>query len=571
VWTFFASFTGLTFNSTMVLGVTAAAVRLRLAEQKLTRHFEPTATAQSEATETAQSETTATVQSEPTATEQSEPISCSVQAVRPKGLFKNMPAPGTPEYRAMLSIKPSLDLRGVRRPKPKPQETESDRANARRHRLEELKRIKEAIKEADGAEDFQTADRLSTELKQLQEAAAAAAAEDAKAAAEKAAAEKAAAEKAAAAKAKTDWCENNKWVLGGGLIAATSPRHVAGGKTNLDRIGGRSQRLLQAGETTLEALRAEWEERIAHHEPSPPPSPKRGPTFSKPIGQMMGVDARIAQMGQEARQKRELLEQAAVLEKLTEESSRQALASRVAEMQERLARRQALIRKQSERRNAEWVAARLRTGLTAVLDRSDPLTRRAIALTNHAHLLQDHLVPPFDGLAAHAPPLTRRPESARRHGAPRTGHRHGTPWERVVELSAAPGALGTAGRQSSHWPHRAPPEPPLTQDAALATALAMRPSSAPPPPHAPSDACASAGQGQGQGQGPGQPPPMLPDVVLPSASSTKLAGAAGRARPATATMVPQAQRPLWRHSGVARGRRAQSARGIPAKYDLTGR
>jgi hypothetical protein len=39
----------------MVLGVTAAAVRLRLAEQKLTRHFEPTATAQSEATETAQS------------------------------------------------------------------------------------------------------------------------------------------------------------------------------------------------------------------------------------------------------------------------------------------------------------------------------------------------------------------------------------------------------------------------------------------------------------------------------------------------------------------------------------
>ena len=177
-------------------------------------------------------------------------------------------------------------------------------------------------------------------------------------------------------------------MLGGGLIAATSPRHVAGGRTNLDRIGGRTQRLLEAGETTLEALRAEWEERIAHHEPSPPPSPKRGPTFSKPMDQMMGVDARIAQMGKEARQKRQLLEQAAVLEKLTEESSRQALASRVAEMQERLARRQALIRKQSERRNAEWVAARLRTGLTAVLDRSDPMTRRAIALTNHAHLLQ---------------------------------------------------------------------------------------------------------------------------------------------------------------------------------------
>ena len=185
-----------------------------------------------------------------------------------------------------------------------------------------------------------------------------------------------------------------------------------------------------------------------------------------------------------------------------------------------------------------------------------PLTASEDTLDCLPH--QDHLVPPFDGLAAHAPPLTRRPESARRHGAPRTGHRHGTPWERVVELSAAPGALGTAGRQSSHWPHRAPPEPPLTQDAALATALAMRPSSAPPPPHAPSDACASAGQ----------PPPMLPDVVLPC---TKLAGAAGRARPATATMVPQAQRPLWRHSGVARGRRAQSARGIPAKDDLTGR
>ena len=377
------------FNATMVLGVTAAAMRLRLAEQKATKQSESAATVQSEATETAQTEATETAQSEPTATEQSEPISCSVQAFRPKGMFKNMPAPGTPEYRAMLSIKPSLDLRGVRRPKPKPPETESDRANARRHRLEELGRIKEAIKQADGAEDFQTADRLSTELKKLQEAAsAAAAAEDAKAPAEKAAAEKAAAAKAAAEKAKTDWCENNKWVLGGGLIAATSPRHVAGGRTNLDRIGGRTQRLLEAGETTLEALRAEWEERIAHHEPSPPPSPKRGPTFSKPMDQMMGVDARIAQMGKEARQKRQLLEQAAVLEKLTEESSRQALASRVAEMQERLARRQALIRKQSERRNAEWVAARLRTGLTAVLDRSDPLTRRAIALTNHAHLLQ---------------------------------------------------------------------------------------------------------------------------------------------------------------------------------------
>ena len=200
-----------------------------------------------------------------------------------------------------------------------------------------------------------------------------------------------------------------------------------------------------------------------------------------------------------------------------------------------------------------------------------PLTASEDTLDCLPH--QDHLVPPFDGLAAHAPPLTRRPESARRHGAPRTGHRHGTPWERVVELSAAPGALGTAGRQSSHWPHRAPSEAPLTQDAALASALAMRPSSAPPPPHAPPAACASVGQGAPipahACASAGQPPPMLPDVVLPC---TKLAGAAGRARrPATATMVPQAQRPLWRHSGVARGRRAQSARGIPAKDDLTGR
>ena len=199
-----------------------------------------------------------------------------------------------------------------------------------------------------------------------------------------------------------------------------------------------------------------------------------------------------------------------------------------------------------------------------------PLTASEDTLDCLPH--QDHLVPPFDGLAAHAPPLTRRPESARRHGAPRTGHRHGTPWERVVELSAAPGALGTAGRQSSHWPHRAPSEAPLTQDAALASALAMRPSSAPPPPHAPPAACASVGQGAPipahACESAGQPPPMLPDVVLPC---TKLAGADGRARPATATMVPQAQRPLWRHSGVARGRRAQSARGIPAKDDLTGR
>jgi len=329
------------------------------------------------------------------------------------------------------------------------------------------------------------------------------------------------------------------------LIAATSPRHMFVGAKH---VGGRTQRLLKSGEATLDDLRKEWEDRMHAKDKEPPweaPADIRHQERSYGAGKEIDPDEWREQQAQAAREKRLHLERERELAQLEDESKRKALASRVAEAQERLARRQAQARKHAERRHAEWVQARLRTGLTAVLDKSDPLTRRAIALANHRHLLADVFTPAFDGRAVGGPKLTPRPATAQREGAPRTGNALGTPWaameqdrrleERRVLAEEAAGGSGSAFASASAEQARR-----VLEERQLEAGQLLLPNVA-----------------------------MMPDVMQAYSSRPSTAKQrTGIPRPRTATGSPP--RPMWKHSGVARAR-AQSARGLPSKQDLTGR
>ena len=205
---------------------------------------------------------------------------------------------------------------------------------------------------------------------------------------------------AAAEKHDPSWLEKNAWVMGGPCVAmaATSPRHA----------GGRTQRLLKSGEITLQELRAEWVKRTKDQDLSSP-TPSRVSLHSR-VGASITVRSDVLepdewreQAAVAAREKARAKRREGETAQAMEAAKTEALAMRVAEVQERLARRKARVELLAERRHAQWLESRLKTGLTQVLQpAADPMTRRAIELSNARHSVVDAMLPfnDFDGLAA---------------------------------------------------------------------------------------------------------------------------------------------------------------------------
>ena len=198
------------------------------------------------------------------------------------------------------------------------------------------------------------------------------------------------------------WAEDNAWVMGGTLIHR-KPKLAPTG------AGGLTQRMLQTGELTREELGKKMEKRaqsIHHGRPSVPrqsgPSggmgDRRGHSWR---ANMLPKGSEAQASAEEARRNKAAAAEA--METAAAEARAEALAQRVAESQERLAARQGLCAALRARRHAEWVEARLHSGLTKVLAPArDPLTRRAIHLAADNETLTHARAgaADFDGLAA---------------------------------------------------------------------------------------------------------------------------------------------------------------------------
>ena len=214
----------------------------------------------------------------------------------------------------------------------------------------------------------------------------------------------------------SSFTERHAWVLGGSLAF----------KGNAPTKPSKAQLALRAGD--VDVLRKEWEKRTIEHdrevvrlrEEGDGKSDRQAQTvrYSTPSRAFVRETA-TEQRAREAReaQAREEAEAAAAAAKA------EARAQRVADARERLARRQARMARVAAQRHSEFVETSIRAGLTNALtpaDLKDPLTRRAVALSNARRRVIAQLLAPFDCVVRPDEPPPRTPRAPPRR--PHAGH-----------------------------------------------------------------------------------------------------------------------------------------------------